>query len=88
MPDVEEFLHKWFEVKLHLAKLEAKCAKYKRMAERLMDKKGKNTLISKSYILNRRSNTRQSVSKANLPVEIWNRYSTRNTYNSYHLKKN
>jgi len=52
-----------------------------------MSKKDKDTINSSYYTVTKRSNTRQILSKDNTPIDIWNRYSTRFTYNSYYLKK-
>ena len=52
-----------------------------------MNKKDKDIISGENFIVSRRNNTRQQLSKQNVPPEIWERYCTRYTYKSYYLKK-
>ena len=53
-----------------------------------MNKKDKNTISGKLYTVSRRNNTREQLSKSNIPIELWQKYCNRFSYMSYHLKKN
>jgi hypothetical protein len=85
--DVETFLDKWYELKETIANLEKTMDTYKAMAEKLMSKKKTNVLVNTHFILNKKEITRSSVSKGDLPAELWNQYSKRNTFNAFYIKK-
>jgi hypothetical protein len=85
--DIDTILQKWDYSKKQKAMYDKDCDRYKDAVERYMNKKDKNELESNTYSVTRRSNTRQILSKADTPDEIWNRYAKRFSYMSYHLKK-
>lgn len=78
-------LEKWHETKKQIAELEAKCEKYKIIADKILDYKDTNILTDKYFILRRREIKRNTVSKKDLPADIWNRYSKETSYTSYYL---
>jgi hypothetical protein len=85
--DIDSVLQKWDYSKKQKALYDKECDRYKDAVERYMNKKDKDVINSDSFTVTRRSNTRQILSKDNTPPEIWNRYATRFTYNSYYLKE-
>jgi hypothetical protein len=85
--DINTILEKWDNAKKDKLYFEKQCLKYKEAVERYMNKKDINTVDSKIYTVTKRSNTRHQLSKQNVPENVWIKYSTRFTYNSYHLKK-
>lgn len=85
--NIDDVLKKWKDSKDRVKMLEAKIDKCKRTIGKLMDRKGVNEISGYQYSVSRRSNTRTQLSKSNIPVDIWNKYSTRCTYDSYHLKE-
>lgn len=85
--DIDSVLQKWDYAKKQKAIYDKECDRYKDAVERYMNKKDKNFINGESFTVTRRSNTRQILSKDNTPPEIWNRYATRFTYNSYYLKE-
>ena len=85
--NIDTLLEKWDFAKKEKSEKEKECERYKDAIERYMSKKDKNTINGQNFIVSKRSNTRQQLSKQNVPVDIWDRYSTRYTYTSFHLKK-
>ena len=85
--DIDTILQKWDHAKKQKALYEKECDKYKDAVERYMNKKDKESINGNYYTVTRRSNTRQTMSKDNTPIDIWNRYSNRFTYKSYYLKE-
>lgn len=85
--NIDTILKKWDEAKQNKIKYEKECELYKDAVQRYMDKKNKNTIDGTYYTVSRRSNTRQQLSKQNVPIDIWDRYATRFTYMSYHFKE-
>jgi virulence-associated protein VapD len=86
--DIDTILQKWDYSKKQKAFYEKECDTYKDAIERYMNRKDKNDIQGSVYFISRRSNTRHILSKADTPKEIWDRYSKRFTYMSYHLKTN
>lgn len=85
--NIDSLLEKWDFAKKKKALLEKDCERYKDAIERYMNKKDKDIISGENFIVSRRTNTRQQLSKHNVPPEIWKRYCTRYMYKSYHLKK-
>ena len=85
--DIYTILQKWDHAKKQNSLFEKECEKYKDAVERYMKKKDITTITSKYYTVSKRSNTRQQLSKQSVPLDIWNKYATRITYNSYYLKE-
>ena len=86
--DIDTILQKWTYAKKQNSLYEKECEKYKDAVERYMNKKDINIITGKYYTVSKRSNTRQQLSKQSVPLDLWNKYSTRITYNSYYLKEN
>ena len=85
--DLNTILQKWNVAKKQKNLYEKECEEYKGAIERYMNKKGKNIIQGKNYIVSRRSNTRHHLSKQTVPSEIWDQYSTKFSYMSYHIEK-
>jgi len=85
--DIDTILEKWNNAKEQKIFYEKECEKYKGAVERYMDRKEKHSINSKYYTVTRRSNTRHQISKQSVPIDIWDKYANRFTYNSYHMKK-
>ena len=85
--DLNKILHKWDKAKKQKILYEKECDQCKGAVERYMNKKEKNIIQSDKYIVSRLSNTRQHLSKQNVPLDIWDRYSSRSSYMVYRLKE-
>ena len=85
--DIDTILEKWDNAKKQNALYEKECERYKDAVQRYMKKKNINKINGTSYTVSKRSNTRQQLSKQSVPPDIWDRYSTRITYDTYYLKE-
>jgi len=85
--DTDTFLERWYSAKQDLSKLEKRCNEYKKCAEKLMDRSGKDRLSGKKYEVTRKKVQKKQISKKETPVEIWNRYSNVIEYNMYIVNK-
>ena len=83
--DIDELLQKWYETKAEIATLEKKCEKYKRCSEKIMENMNKNLLSTSKFILKKVDMTRNTISKNDVPVEIWNKYSKETSFSSFYL---
>ena len=88
--DLSNLLQKWTETKNKIVELEKNIEKYKRIANRVMEKQGNNTISNDYFILRRKEMSRTTISKKDVPTEIWNKYSQPCKYKAYYLseKKN
>jgi hypothetical protein len=88
--DICALLEKWAESKSEITALEKKIDKYKRLANRVMDQKGDNTIFTTDYKLSRKEISRTTIAKKDVPKEIWKKYARTSTYTAYYLaeKKN
>ena len=84
--DINELLDNWYNTKLKITSLEKKCDKYKKYCEKILNKMEKNELSTSVYNLKRVTSTRSSVSKKDLPKNIWDQYSHQVTFSSFYLK--
>lgn len=85
--DINSILQKWDHAKKQKVLYEKECERYKDAVDRYMNKKDKDCIKGDNFTVTRRNNTRQTMSKENTPIDVWNRYSRRFTYKSYYLKE-
>ena len=83
--DIAKILRTWAESKNEIADLEKKIEKYKRVVTRFMDQQGNNTISTPYYTLRRKEMSRTTISKKDVPKEIWNKYARPCTYKAYYL---
>ena len=69
--DIDSVLKKWNDAKIRKTEVEKECEIYKEAVERYMAKKDKNKIESADYSVQRRSITRESLTKNEVPPEIW-----------------
>jgi len=85
--DIDTVLEKWYSAKEKIKLLENKIEKYKKSIEKELSRKRTDSISTKHYTIEKRSNVRTYISKATIPDNVWHQYSTRCNYDSYHLKE-
>jgi hypothetical protein len=83
--DISVLLEKWSKDKVKLAKLEERIEKYKKLAGKIMDERDKDNLSSSDYLLKRRTQTRSTISKSDVPIDVWKNYSRQVSFQAYYL---
>ena len=83
--DIEEILDNWYKAKQEISLLEKKCERYKKCSEKIMNNFDKNNLITTKYNLKKINISRSTISKNDLPIDIWNKYSKSSSFTSYYL---
>jgi hypothetical protein len=83
--DIDDLLSNWYKTKQEITLLEQKCEKYKKVAEKIMCQKEKDVLKSDSYSLKKIDIVRSTISKNDVPNDIWEKYSKKSSYSSYYL---
>ena len=83
---LSQLLDAWAQAKEDKTVAERKCQKYRQAVAQYMSNRETDLVETERYEVARRSTTRQSVARKDVPPEIWERYSTRSTYDTYTLK--
>jgi hypothetical protein len=85
--NVDNLLEKWYEAKQQINDLESKIDKYKRIAENIMEHKNVETLMNDKFTLHKKDINKTTISKKDLPIEIWNKYSKENFYSAFYISR-
>jgi hypothetical protein len=85
--EIDKFLEKWYETKKTIILLENKCENYKKLISQKMKIQNINSIQSSNFILNKRTTTRESISKKYVPDNIWKQYCNKSTFDTFSLKK-
>jgi|688.fasta_scaffold09413_6 hypothetical protein len=83
--DIDNLLSNWFEAKQRIADLEKKCDKYKAIADKVMNIKGEDSLKSKTLKLTKTDIERESISKKDVPKDIWKTHAKLSSFSTYRL---
>lgn len=86
--DISTLLEKWSEDKASLVEIEKRIEKYKRLANRIMNNQDTDKLSNTYYTLKRRELSRTTLTKQDVPNEIWKKYSRSVSYSAYYLTEN
>ena len=81
------FIDDWAILKEEIKKLEARCKLYRKKAEKIMNQENMNTLYGNNYKVDRREKHISRITKANLPQDIWDQYSTISSSQCYYVKR-
>ncbi len=85
--DIDTLLEKYNDTKEQISILEKKLEKYKKYAERVMDDEDKDEISNFNFSLTRRNMSRTTLSKNDIPKDIWNKYARNINYPMYVLRK-
>lgn len=74
----KDILREWLEVKADLFDLERREKRLKEKVDKILIKKDKFVVGNK--IISRYKMSRRTISKMNVPIDIWDKYSKESTY--------
>lgn len=83
--DISNLLQKWNDTKKEIASLEKKCEKYKKYVDAILENNDSDSLSSNNFILKKKIITKNTLSKNDVPKDIWNKYSKSCSYPAYYL---
>lgn len=83
--EVKSLLEKWYKAKQKIIENEKKCEKYKKLANKVLTNKGVNSISAGDYTLKRHDINRSTITKTDVPKEVWDRYSRQISYKSFYL---
>ena len=88
---IEETIEKYIEVKERISDLEKKQQKYKELIEEYLLSKGASSLDQRVkddlYNIKKTMCTKETISKKDLPVDIWEKYCSTSRYSMLTVKK-
>mmetsp|Transcript_110728 Transcript_110728/g.319887 ORF Transcript_110728/g.319887 Transcript_110728/m.319887 type:complete len:129 (-) Transcript_110728:70-456(-) len=84
---LEEVLRKWCEAKEREAEAHKEVEACKTKVEAEMMKRGTDSLKTESYEVTKRTQSRESVGKADLPADIWATYAKSSSFTVLALKE-
>lgn len=84
---IAHILDKWARIKDKIEILQEQQNKYKAEIGAIMQESGSNSLQGGNYKVIRRSQIRTTLSKDNVPAEIWQRYAQKSQYDVFTLSK-
>ena len=77
---LNDAIEQYLEAKEMHAKMEKKLQKYRDNLDAYLRREGKTSLRTDRYILESKEVTTHRISKANVPAEVWQKWSRESTY--------
>jgi hypothetical protein len=87
MSDIEKDIEKYIHIKEELSLLEKKAEKYKERIDKYMNDNNILKIDNNKSFVSRRLTSRNTISKQNVPKDIFEKYSTKTSYYVYNFKK-
>ena len=84
--DIENLIEKWAKCKKEMIELQKKLDKYKNTLEKIMNYHDTNKLSSEFYDVNRRTLSRTTITKRDVPNHLWEEFSKTIKYTALYLK--
>ena len=85
--NIDDILENWYNAKNQITKLENDIILYKKKCDLIMDKKNIDVIVNKTYVLKKKEMNRTTISKKDLPIDIFNRYSKESFCNAFYITK-
>lgn len=85
--DIDNLLDNWADAKEQISDLEHDIEKYKKLATKILYKNDTETISNNTFILKRRQFSKQTLSKNNVPKDIWHKYSKTTDCKAFYLSK-
>ena len=74
--ELEKLFKEWYKLKAQLKRLEREEERIKKLVHRQMDLEDSNKISSRNYMCSRRNMIRDTLSKRNVPRDVWDQYKT------------
>lgn len=79
-------LNDWHEIKQNIKRLEKRSERYRRIIEKYMTDKGLRKLTQNDHTVSLQSRTTSSISRKDIPSDVWEKYCKTSQYNVLTLK--
>jgi hypothetical protein len=84
---LNEIVEQYLDTKAMVSKLEKKLVKYKESMEKYLSSQGKTRVRTDKYVVESKEVTTHRISKANVPTEVWERWSKESSYSMLKISK-
>lgn len=84
---IKEAVEEWHKAKEKVAFYEKQSEKLKQQVIEYMKNKEVETLVTTNYIVSKKSMSRDSLSKKDVPDDIWKKYAKNISYDAYYIKE-
>jgi hypothetical protein len=85
--DISNLLNQWYDAKDEISKLEKSIDKYKKLADKIMNSNDTNIIKSGEYTLRKSDISKMTISKRDVPENVWEKYAKKCSYPAYYLTK-
>jgi len=84
---IKEAVEEWHKAKEKVAFYEKQSEKLKQQVIEYMKNKEVETLVTTNYIVSKKSMSRDSLSKKDVPDDVWKKYAKNISYDAYYIKE-
>ena len=85
--DIDNLFRLWHTDKEKIKELDSNIKRYKRLANKMLNYFQKEKLNNDDFILKRTKVNRETISKKQVPKDIWDKFCTKNQYYMLNLKE-
>lgn len=84
---IKEYVQSWYEAKEKASHFEKLAEKSKQKIISYMIDNSLDSIKTEDYIVSKRESSRESISKSDLPEDIWKKYHKSTSYSTYSIKE-
>jgi hypothetical protein len=84
---IKEAVEEWYKAKEKVAFYEKQSEKIKQQVIDYMKNKEVETLVTTNYIVSKKSMSRDTLSKKDVPDDLWKKYAKNISYDAYYIKE-
>jgi hypothetical protein len=84
---IKEAVEEWYKAKEKVAFYEKQVDKLKQKVIEYMKEKEVETIVTTNYIVSKRVLSRDSLTKKDVPEDIWKKYARNLSYDAYYIKE-
>jgi hypothetical protein len=86
-PEIEKILKEWYKVKKQVGKLQEQEEKIKKVMKKYMTDSDSSKVETRDFVVTLRRQKRETIAKANVPRDIWEKYCKESKFEVLTLKK-
>lgn len=84
---IKEAVEEWYKSKEKVAFYEKQVDKLKQKVIEYMKEKEVETIVTTNYIVSKRVLSRDSLTKKDVPEDVWKKYARNLSYDAYYIKE-
>jgi hypothetical protein len=84
---IKEAVEEWYKAKEKVAFYEKQVDKLKQKVIEYMKEKEVESIVTTNYIVSKRVLSRDSLTKKDVPEDIWKKYARNLSYDAYYIKE-